>query len=276
MRKQKSTADLARAAGDKVTEEKCGARINALKAKYNDLTEKCGLTPMRERMRVTLVKPAPNDVNVTAGDTEQHLKKVERDKNDVVSFARGGKTVCAERLVNVYNEMFATHDANIKPLQQHTLDKNLTEVKKLFGVRSGDNPPTIVLSSPEEMRTALASYNAVDNVLRVDSRLGISGQIPILQQNGVLPDNELSTLVHEFFHWEDAKNYRKAYGDITGENYDRYIKFLQKKAKKELDKIGITSNNIGGLSKYARDGYANFAFDEAYTEYRTLKKLEGK
>lgn len=58
VRTQKTTAEMAHAAGDTAVEEKCKARIKALKARYDDLTEKVGLTPDRERMRVT--KPLTN------------------------------------------------------------------------------------------------------------------------------------------------------------------------------------------------------------------------
>ena len=52
VRKQKTTANMAKAAGDKQLVKDCNTRIKALKAKYNDLTEKVGLQKTEERMRV--------------------------------------------------------------------------------------------------------------------------------------------------------------------------------------------------------------------------------
>ena len=52
IRKQKTTANMAKAAGDKQLVKDCNTRIKALKAKYNDLTEKVGLQKTEERMRV--------------------------------------------------------------------------------------------------------------------------------------------------------------------------------------------------------------------------------
>lgn len=53
IRKQKTTANMAKAAGDKQLVKDCNTRIKALKAKYNDLTERVGLQKTEERMRVT-------------------------------------------------------------------------------------------------------------------------------------------------------------------------------------------------------------------------------
>ena len=43
---------MAKSAGDNQLVKDCNARIKALKAKYNDLTEKVGLQKTEERMRV--------------------------------------------------------------------------------------------------------------------------------------------------------------------------------------------------------------------------------
>lgn len=59
IRKQKTTANMAKAAGDNQLVKDCNARIKALKAKYNDLTESVGLQKTEERMRV--VKPLTSD-----------------------------------------------------------------------------------------------------------------------------------------------------------------------------------------------------------------------
>lgn len=59
VRKQKTTANMAKAAGDNQLVKDCNTRINALKAKYNDLTESVGLQKTEERMRV--VKPLTSD-----------------------------------------------------------------------------------------------------------------------------------------------------------------------------------------------------------------------
>ncbi len=64
VRKQKTTANMAKAAGDKQLVKDCNARIKALKEKYNDLTESVGLQKTEERMRVVKPTSAANTNNV--------------------------------------------------------------------------------------------------------------------------------------------------------------------------------------------------------------------
>ena len=52
IRKQKTTANMAKAEGDNQLVKDCNTRIKTLKAKYNDLTESVGLQKTEERMRV--------------------------------------------------------------------------------------------------------------------------------------------------------------------------------------------------------------------------------
>nr|DAG32023.1 MAG TPA: minor capsid protein [Bacteriophage sp.] len=64
VRKQKTTANMAKAAGDKQLVKDCNTRIKALKAKYNDLTESIGLQKTEERMRVTKSKILSKDETI--------------------------------------------------------------------------------------------------------------------------------------------------------------------------------------------------------------------
>ena len=47
-------------------------------------------------------------------------------------------------------------------------------------------------------------------------------------------------------------------------------------SKKHIDKLISKGYNVGDLSKYANSRLGLDMFDEVYTEYRTLKELEGK
>ena len=69
VRKQKTTANMAKAAGDKQLVKDCNTRIKALKAKYNDLTESVGLQKTEERMMVTKSKILSNDETIQKAQT---------------------------------------------------------------------------------------------------------------------------------------------------------------------------------------------------------------
>jgi len=53
-----------------------------------------------------------------------------------------------------------------------------------------------------------------------------------------LQNESLSTVVHELLYWKDAQLFREKYGDIdTREQQERYIAFVNNRAKKALDRL---------------------------------------
>ena len=86
------------------------------------------------------------------------------------------------------------------------------------------------------------------------------------------PNDPNSTARHELIHWLDAEEYREKNKTITIENYSEYLKYLNEKGIIELNKAGVGENNVYKISRYAEERYKlRNDYDEAYTEYRTLK-----
>ena len=143
-----------------------------------------------------------------------------------------------------------------------------------MGIKSTDDFPEIFVITHDEMqKNAIASYNPITNTLYIDEKFGYKNMLSV-QQDGACPDDELSTVVHELFHWKDAQEYIKHHGPITQENYNDYICNLNISRKKLLDKRGITEYNVSDIGKYTKDSYINEDFDETYTEYRVLNLLK--
>lgn len=104
IRKQKTTANMAKAAGDNQLVKDCNARIKALKEKYNDLTDKVGLQKTEERMRVTKSFARNNkSQNTISGATsgarnpngskaaehaEKYYESVRKMKTDTINIAK--------------------------------------------------------------------------------------------------------------------------------------------------------------------------------------------
>ena len=69
-----------------------------------------------------------------------------------------------------------------------------------------------------------------------------------------MQNESLSTTVHELLHWKDAQLFREKYGDIdTREQQERYIPFVNNRARRKLDAIkkkGYDVKKEG--SKYAK------------------------
>lgn len=73
-------------------------------------------------------------------------------------------------------------------------------------------------------------------------------------------------------HMKQAENFREAGWTITQENRGRYIEELCKRAKKNIDKAGITAYNVRDISKYAKINYDTERYDEVEAEYMATTK----
>ena len=262
--------DVFKASGNNIAAKDYRNKANAIRSTYDDLTNSIpGLYDHSERMRTYFEFGSIN--------TEQNFKSVIRDDRNPLVFFRQNKTIKSTRLLNTSNELYVSDNVKLKPLQQHIIDKNITRAKKVMNITSHENLPKIVIVDSSEMSShAIASYNAADNILRVVSDLGKKKKISILQKDGVYPNNQLSTYVHELIHWQNAEKYKDLYGDITKNNYKQYIEWSNTKAKKELDKIQKSGYNINGISKYSDTMLSVQKFDEVYTEYKTKIILAGE
>lgn len=89
IRKQKTTSNMAKSAGDNQLVKDCNTRIKALKAKYNDLTESVGLQKTEERMRVVNTSTPRSAI---FKENPPKVEKVIRDieiKNGSLNYERG-------------------------------------------------------------------------------------------------------------------------------------------------------------------------------------------
>ena len=122
--------------------------------------------------------------------------------------------------------------------------------------------PKIVIVSPEEMPTAYGKYDAIQNAVFY---------LPQIVDSKVVKDQG-NIEFHEMWHMKQAENFRAKYGEITEENYGKYIKNSCKEAKKTVDSAGINEYNVSEISKYAKEMYDFGRYDEVEAEYMTLHR----
>lgn len=269
-RRQRNIRTVAEASGDKELVRQCDERIKLVNKKYAQISKATGIKTDTQRMGIT------RGATPTNNSIEQNFKSVAKDKSQGIDITWRKASIHAEKLTNTNNGIYVTDKVNLKPKQQHLIDKNITEALEYMDVRDESLlPKFVVVDSAEISNGAIASYNAVENIMKIVSDLGIAEKIPILQKDGVLPDNPLSTYVHELFHWQDAQEYIKVFGSISRHNYDDYIEFINQNAKKYIDKLERSGYNINNISEYAGKQFEKSTFDEVFTEYRTLIKLRG-
>ena len=166
--------------------------------------------------------------------------------------------------VESYSEIYISNQTNIKPRALHTLNQRTEQALKEWEV-SLERRPKIIIVSPDEMPTAYGKYDAIQNVVFY---------IPQIADSKVIKDQG-NVEFHEMWHMKQAENFRKRYGEITRENYGKYIENSCKEAKKTIDRAGITEYNVSDISSYADQMFWIDRYDEVEAEYM-VKHRRGK
>ena len=166
--------------------------------------------------------------------------------------------------VESYSEIYISDQTNIKPRALHTLNQRTEQALKEWEV-SLERKPKIIIVSPDEMPTAYGKYDAIQNVVFY---------IPQITDSKVIKDQG-NIEFHEMWHMKQAENFRKRYGEITRENYGKYIENACKEAKKTIDRAGITEYNVSNISSYADQMFWIDRYDEVEAEYM-VKHRRGK
>ena len=72
------------------------------------------------------------------------------------------------------------------------------------------------------------------------------------------------------WHMKQGEIFKKRGWVITSENKGEYLKELRKECKKNIDKLGITEDNISKLGDYASLTFRSEKYDEVEAEYKAL------
>lgn len=277
MRKYRQDISLLKQSGladdsDEVIAARC--KYQTLSRKYSDFSKKMGLREHRDRVNVDGLKDIGNTKISKENMIEQSYKPVNLDKSNVSEINRGRINISTYKVLTAENNIYVSNNIRLKPKELHAIDLSISESLKKLKISDVDNLPRVVIINSSEMQTgALASYNAVKNVLYIDRTIGSRLKLLELQKDAACPKNVLSTYVHEYIHWMDAQSYRIGYGEIIDSS--EYLYWIRHKSKKKIDKLINKGYNINEISNYANNEYAKGKYDEMYTEYR-VKKLLGE
>ncbi len=169
----------------------------------------------------------------------------------------------ARRVESYDSPVLVSDKAAIKPKALNTINQNTEKAMAEYGI-SKDRKPTIVILSDEEIGGAYGSYDACTNTIYYHQGLA---KKEVQDSAGGVGAVER----HETWHLKQAENFRSKGVEITQENYGEYIKKTCAKAKATLDRLGITDENVGEISKYARKQFFRHRFDEVEAEYIAVK-----
>lgn len=209
-------------------------------------------------------------------DKSQDYRPVILDKeNEVV--AKRDYEVKTYRAITAQNEIYISESADIKPKKLHQIDENVSAALDRIGISDKENLPKVMVITRDDMATnAVASYRAKENQFLICDEFAVykAGEMPDAMMQLACGNNDLSSYIHELYHWVDAESYRSQYGEITDENYNHYVNYINERAKKRLDKLSAKGYNIL-VSEYAQNNVVAQKFYEIYTEFRTYQVLGG-
>ena len=207
-------------------------------------------------------------------DKAQYYKPITETK-EIERFIRKDKEIILHKTTSA-NDIYLSERVKIKRKAFHKFDTNISEVYKMLGEIDSVNKPKIYIISPDEMTSnAVASYQPIENILNINSVLFNTDSLVELQKDFACPDSEISTILHELIHWQDADKYKIKFGEIT--DFGKYIEYLNKKFAPKLEKLQKKGYNIFDISEYASNKLNEQIprLDEVYTEYRVKKMIGG-
>lgn len=212
--------------------------------------------------------------SVSNDDKAQYYKPITETK-EIERFIRKDKEITLHKTTSA-NDIYLSESVKIKRKAFHKFDTNISEVYKMLGEIDSVNKPKIYIISPDEMTSnAVASYQPIENILSINSVLFNTDSLVELQKDFACPDSEISTILHELIHWQDADKYKRKFGEIT--DFGKYIEYLNKKFAPKLEKLQKRGYNIFDISEYASNKLNEQIprLDEVYTEYRVKKMIGG-
>ena len=237
--------------------------------------------PEGKAVEVTVSEPenaegAYTEVKVPkTDDKSQSYRPVVLNEDDEVTTTRDYE-VKAHKAENTQNEVYVSENVNIKPKKLHQIDRHISEALDKMEITDRGALPNILVVSREDMATTdVAVYRAIENQLLICEDMAVykPQDMPEAMEQLACSENDLSSYIHELYHWIDAEEFKSKYGAVTAENYDDYVKFINNKAKNRLDKLADKGYNIL-VSEYAARRFYMRMYYETYTEYRVKQLLK--
>ncbi len=183
-----------------------------------------------------------------------------------ITLTRRAETVeiSVKRVESYKTPVFVSDRASIKPKALHEVNQNTEHALADWGV-SIDRKPKIVIVSDAELHGAVGIYDPCENIVYYAESIGKKAVQEVSGGSGAIE-------AHEMWHMKQAEDFRQAGWTITRENRTEYLAQLCEKCKKRIDKLGITSDNVGEISKYAKFQFNQHRFDEVEAEYMTARR----
>lgn len=223
----------------------------------------------------------PEKITQRINEEEERSRNLHKGKEEVFERKNASeKDYSKARKLDHYtaNNLYIEDGVELTPREVRRLNQRINEAKDKLGLIGKCKSPMVITRFSDERK--LASYNPRTDTFFIDYRLVVEKDIEKLQRDYVCPDNPLSSLVHELYHWEDADDYRRGVGVIeSAGRKSAYTIYQRERAEAALIDAGVNLRDMNQIRRelgdYAYEKMLVNDFEEVYAEYRTKKVLKG-
>lgn len=273
---------------DEQTIQTARASFQAVSQEYTRFSKAMGLPQQRERVGLALagmkydVPTAPKPMKTNTQTVEISSKGIDKPENSVYNSnaeqlyrpvtrgasaefnIRSDQKIAVKRVESYDDEVYISDMAEIKPKALHEIKQTTDAARDEWGIES---KPKIIIVDADEMPNVFGKYDPVGNAVYYISNVDEDDIAEIAGGQG-------SVEYHEMWHMRQAEDFKARGWKITAENRGEYIKALCQKCKKNIERFGITYDDVGNISEYAKQQYERERYDEVEAEYYTMKRRQ--
>ena len=195
---------------------------------------------------------------------KQSYKKLAGDTTQIFEISNKGFVLKIETVKLIeYKNVYVSKNVFIKPKYLQRIIKNTNEAIREYKIE--DDSLKIIIVSSKDGFNSYGQYDAINNIVYYNDV--ICNKEILLKENIELRHIER----HEMWHYKQASLFRNKYGNIGLNNYSNYIKYINLKSKKLINKLGYNEEEISKFSVYAKTMFTVGRFDEVEAEIMAKK-----
>ena len=195
---------------------------------------------------------------------KQSYKKLVGDTTQIFEISNKGFVLKIETVKLIeYKNVYVSKNVFIKPKYLQRIIKNTNEAIREYKIE--DDSLKIIIVSSKDGFNSYGQYDAINNIVYYNDV--ICNKEILLKENIELRHIER----HEMWHYKQASLFRNKYGNIGLNNYSNYIKYINLKSKKLINKLGYNEEEISKFSVYAKTMFTVGRFDEVEAEIMAKK-----
>lgn len=273
---------------DEKTIQDAKISFQAISQEYTRFSKAMGLPQQRERVGTALAgmkydePTAPKPMKTDTQTVEISSKGIDKPENSVYNSnaeqlyrpvtrgasaefnIRSDQKIAVRRVDSYADEVYISDKAEIKPKALHEIKQTTDAARDEWGI---ETKPKIIIVDADEMPNVFGKYDPVGNAVYYISNVDEDDIAEIAGGQG-------SVEYHEMWHMRQAEDFKARGWKITAENRGEYIKALCQKCKKNIERFGITYDDVGNISEYAKQQYERERYDEVEAEYYTMKRRQ--